>query len=72
MEAGNKEKESVRGTMEGGKKGSKASAFSLFPSSPECFLFFYYWDTQQEPLQRRELLCAYTVYVQWQKCDGEF
>ena len=64
MEAGNKEKESAHGMTEGGKKGSEAPAFSLFPWSPECFLLFDYWDTQQEPLRRRELLCAHTVYVQ--------
>ena len=56
----------------GGKEGSKAPSFSLFPSSAERFLLFDYWDTLWEPLQRGELLCAYTIYVQWEKCDGEF
>ena len=58
--------------MEGRKKGSEAPSFSLFPSSAERFLLFDYWDTLWEPLRRRELLCAYTVCVQWEKCDGEF
>ena len=51
--------------MEGLKKGSEAPAFSLFRLSPERFLLFDYWDTRREPLRREELLCAYTVYVQW-------
>ena len=63
-EARDKEKESAHGMMEGGKKGSEAPAFSLFRLSPERFLLFDYWDTQWGPLQRKELLCAYTVYVQ--------
>ena len=63
-EAGDKEEESAHSMMEGGKKGSEAPAFFLFPLSPERFLLFDYWDTQWEPLQRKELLCAYTVYVQ--------
>ena len=54
-EAGEKEKESARGTM---GRGKTAPAFSLFPSSPTRFLFFDYWyfyrDTQWEPLRRRE------------------
>ena len=63
-EARDKEKESAHGMMEGGKKGSEAPAFFLFPLSRECFLLFDYWDTRREPLWRRELFCAYTVYVQ--------
>ena len=63
-EAGDKEKESAHGMMEGGKKGSEAPASSLFPLSHERFLLFDYWDTRRETLRKRELLCAYTVYVQ--------
>ena len=54
-EAGEKEKESARGTM---GRGRTAPAFSLFPSSPARFLFFdccyFYWETLREPLRRRE------------------
>ena len=54
-EAGEKEKESARDTM---GRGKTASAFSIFPSFPARFLFFdycyFYWETQREPLRRRE------------------
>ena len=54
-EAVEKEKESARGTME---RGKTAPPFSFSPSSPARFLFFdycyFYWDTQREPLRRRE------------------
>ena len=64
-EARDKEKESAHGMMEGERKpGSEAPASSLFPLSHERFLLFDYWDTRRETLRRRELLCAYTVYVQ--------
>jgi len=40
---------------------AEAPAFSLFPSFPARLLFFdycyFYWDTQREPLRRREDLC---------------
>ena len=53
-EAGEKEKESAG--HDG--RGKTAPAFYLFPSSPARFLFFdycyFYWDTQREPLRRRE------------------
>ena len=46
---------------EKGKQRRDAPAFSLFPSSPTSFLFFFfsddcyfYRDTQHEPLRRRE------------------
>ena len=55
-EVGEKEKESVREVMGRAKKGS--GAFSLFPSPLARFLFFdhcyFCWDTQREPLWRRE------------------
>ena len=53
-EARDKEKESAHGMMEGGKKGSEAPAFFLFPLSREHFLLFDYWDTRREPLWWRE------------------
>ena len=50
---GEKEKESA---LQCGKR--EAPVFSLFPSSPARLLFFhycyFYWDTQREPLGRRE------------------
>jgi len=54
--ARDKEKESARGPMvrEKGKE-RPAPAFSLFPSSPRALsIFLFYWDTQREPLRRRE------------------
>ena len=52
-EAGEKEKESARQYGKG-----KAPVFYLFPSSPARLLFshycYFYWDTQREPLGRRE------------------
>ena len=39
--AGEKEKESARGTMGRGKREERREAFSLFPSSPGRFLFFH-------------------------------
>ena len=52
-EAGEKEKESARGAMVRGKS----------------FLFFdycyFYWDTQREPLRRRELPCSWWVCKCW-------
>ena len=61
-EAGEKEKESGRGTMGREKIYERlireAPILSLFPSSPARLLFFhycyFYWDTQWEPLRRRE------------------
>ena len=42
-----------------GKGEERREAVSLFPSSPARFLFFrlliFWWDTQREPLRRREL-----------------
>ena len=52
-EAGDKEKERAWGAM-----GKGSGDFSLFPSPLARFLFFdhcyFYWDTQREPLRRRE------------------
>ena len=66
-EAGEKEKESARGTMGRGKREERP-AVSLFPSSPARFLFFrlFYFDgdTQREPLRRRELQVAKKVVYQ--------
>ena len=61
-EAGEKEKESARGTMGREKIYERlireAPILSLFPSSSARLLFFhycyFYWDTQWEPLRRRE------------------
>ena len=55
--AGEREKESARGTM---GRGKRRTTFFLFPSFPARFLFFFYycyfyWDTQREPLRRREI-----------------
>ena len=56
-EAGEKEKESALEAMGRAKKGN--GAFSLFPSPLARLLLFdhcyFYWDTQREPLRRREL-----------------
>ena len=55
-EAGERKKESAR---ENGKGKEKKRGSSLFPSSLARFLFFdycyFYWDTQREPLRRREV-----------------
>ena len=41
-------------------EGKIEAAVSLFPSSPARFLFFdhcfFHWDTQREPLRRKEQL----------------
>ena len=69
MKAGEKEKESARGTIgRGSEKSERGPLFSLFPSSPARFLFFsiiatFNRDTQREPLQRRE--------VQTDNCQSE-
>ena len=56
-EAVEREKEDTRGTM--GREKRRSQVFHLFPSSPARFLFFdycyFYWDTQREPLRRREV-----------------
>ena len=43
----------------GREAGRKKKEARVFPSSPAHFLFFdycyFYWDTQLEPLRRREL-----------------
>ena len=57
-EAGEKEKESARGTM---GRGKREDGFPPFPSSyrpTRAFFFFdycyFHWDTQREPLRRTE------------------
>jgi len=56
-EAGEKEKESARGTTGRGTRGRETLALFFFPSSPVRFLFFDYccfcWDTTREPRRRR-------------------
>ena len=56
-EAGEKEKESARGTTGRGTRVRETLAFFFFPSSSARFLFFDYcchcWDTQREPRRRR-------------------
>ena len=37
------------------EKEKESARFSSFPSSPARFLFSWYWDTQPEHLQRREI-----------------
>ena len=58
-EAGEKEKESVRGTMGRGKREERLSPFSSSHRPPGAFYFFDYCyfdgDTQRQPLRRREL-----------------
>ena len=64
-EAGEKEIESARGTVGRGKREKRLPSFPsshLPPPPPSHFLFFdycyFYCDTQQEPLRRRELALA--------------
>ena len=73
-EAGEKEKESARGTMGRGKREERpqAPAFSLFPSSPARFLLFFllllfYMDSQWELLWRRETLPLFLNYMGWHR-----
>ena len=54
-------REIVRGTMGRGKREQRLFAFSLFPSPPARFLF-YYRDTQREPLRRREAIHSTGIY----------
>ena len=66
-EAGEKEKESARGVMGRGKREQRLFAFSLFPSFPARFPFFFdycyfYRDTQREPLWRREVIHSIENY----------
>ena len=57
-EAGEKEKESARGTMGRGKRDGRLPPFPSSHRPPRAFYFFDYWyfdgDAQREPLRRRE------------------
>ena len=59
-EAGEKEKESARGTMGRGKREERLPPFPSSHRPPRAFyfcrllIFWYFGDTQREPLRRRE------------------
>ena len=63
-----RKKKSARGTMGRGKRELRIFAFSLFPSPPARFPFFFfdycyfYRDTQREPLWRREVIHSIELY----------
>ena len=57
-ETGEKEKESARGTMGRGKREKRPFPLPIIPLALSAFRLqycYFYWDTQREPLRRREL-----------------
>ena len=56
-ETGERKKESARGTM--GREKRRSQVFPSPHRTPRAFYFsviaVYYWDTQREPLRRREV-----------------